>query len=352
MKKIDRILVVRFSSLGDIILLTPIFREIKTVFPDAKIDFLTSTTFGSICQNNPQIDQIIQLDRQKGTDDFARVKKLCISNRYDLIFDAHQSLRSRLLLVTLRGPFYRFRSGVFCIDKRSFKRNMLLRTGINLLRNAVAQREAYCQLLSEFVELKQMATNTELFPGESDNKRIAEIYNREELADKKLVALGPGSSFPGKCWPKEYYLELADLLQKEGYTVILLGSPDEIEPKFIYDHAKQQPVNLAGELSILESAELLRHCQLSISNDSAIVHMAEAMGTPAISIFGPTVKEFGYSPYRTHSRRIEISLKCRPCSRNGKGECKNRIERQCLREIPVSRVVESALQILNRHVTN
>ena len=352
MKKVDRILVVRFSSLGDIILLTPIFREIKNIFPNATIDFLTASTFAGICQNNPHIDQIIQLDRKKGNEDFSRIRKLCKANRYDLIFDAHQSLRSRLLLTNLHGPFYRYRSGIYCIDKRSFKRNILLLTGINFLKNAVAQREAYCLLLNSFSELEQLVTNTELFPGELEIQRVQEIFSKEQLASENLVAIGPGSSFPGKSWPKEYYLELTKLLQNEGYQVVILGSPGEIEPKFIYDRSRQKPLNLAGELSILESAEILRHCRLTISNDSAIVHMSEAMATPAISIFGPTVKEFGYSPYLKDSQRIEISLKCRPCSRNGKGECKIRIKRQCLRDISVNKVMDSALQILKGHVTN
>jgi len=344
--------VVRFSSLGDIILLTPLFREIKKLFPDSKLDFLTSTTFADVCQNNNNINEIIELDRQKGADAFSKIKEACRSKKYDLIFDAHQSLRSRLLLMSLRGPFYRFRNDVYGIDKRSFKRNLLLLTGINLLKRAVAQREAYCLLLSNFSDLPQMDTRTELFPGESEKSRIDEIISQNQLSDQNLVALGPGSSFAGKSWPKEYYLELSELLKNEGYTVLLLGSSGNTEPKYIFDNSQSKSLNLSGELSILESAELLRQCKLSISNDTAIAHMAEAMGTPAISIFGPTAKEFGYSPFLPASRRIEISLKCRPCSRNGKGECKNKIQRQCLRDIPVQMVLQSALQILVGHVTN
>ena len=351
MKQIGRILVIRFSSLGDIILLSPLFREAKKIFPKARVDFLTSTTFSSICANNNNINEIIQFDRSVGGGELARIRQLCVSNRYDLILDAHQSLRSRLLLTWLRGPFYRYHRGVACIDKRSLKRNLLLRTGINLLKNAVTQREAYCQLLSRFTQLQQMDTSTELFPGPAEQIRIKELISRYQMGDKNTIAIGSGSSFQGKSWPKEYYLELSEMLQNRGFAVVLLGSAGNTEPKFIFENSLKKPLNLSGDLSILESAELLKYCKLSISNDTAVAHMAEAMGTPAISIFGPTTKEFGYSPYLKESKRLELPLKCRPCSRNGSGECKNRIERQCLRDIPVKTVLESALQILKGHVT-
>ncbi|MCP4752032.1 MAG: glycosyltransferase family 9 protein [Proteobacteria bacterium] len=277
----------------------------------------------------------------------SRITRICRSNRYDVIFDAHCSLRSRLLLVRCFGPFYFLSQGTFRINKRSFKRNLLLGTGINLLKDSRSLREAYCSLLNKYANPSELDTATELFPGEAEEKKITDILHRFQFEEKPIVAVGPGASFPGKCWPKEYYLQLSDRLQELGYGVVLLGSENEAEPIWISENSAIKPINLAGQLTFLESAELVKRCRLVVSNDSAVVHFGEAMGTPVISIFGPTVKEFGYAPYLTRSRLLEIPLKCRPCSRNGKGDCKNRIQRQCLREIGYETVLKEALQILD-----
>ncbi len=343
---INQILVIRFSSLGDIILLTPLFREIKKQFPQAKLDFLTSTTFAGTCRNNPHIDRIIILDRKKGIKELFRTARLCRKNDYDLVFDAHRSPRSRLLLLKCFGIFNLSRKRILQIDKRNFQRNLLLLTGINLFDRPISQREAYGNMLKIKVAAPPPNLTTELFPGKEEARRVRNILHQFHLEGKRLVAVGPSASFPGKCWPKEYFLELSKRLQKAGYTVVLLGGGNDAESQWIFDSSKNKPVNLSGQLSYLQSAELLRHCQLSISNDSAVAHFAEAMGTSAIAIFGPTSKEFGYAPFLNQSLCVEIPMKCRPCSRNGKGKCKNNIKRQCLRDIRVETVLKHALEIL------
>ncbi len=345
---LNRVLIIRFSSLGDIILLTPLFREIHKHFPGVQIDFLTSTTFAGVCANNPHINQIIALDRTKGISALNRFISENPQDHYDLIIDAHRSLRSRLLLMKWLGIFSGFSQKTALMNKRSFKRNILLQTGFNLMTNAVSQREAYLNLIKRLTGPLKLASETELFPDQTEKESASNIVREHQLKEGKVVALGPGASFQGKCWPKESFLELSEALQNAGYQVILLGSREEIEPPWIFENSRKKPLNLAGELSFRETAAILEHCHLVVSNDSAIVHFAEAMQVPALAIFGPTVRGFGYAPFLNQSRIMEINLKCRPCSRNGKGRCKNRIQRQCLREIRVERVLEASLQILGR----
>jgi len=345
MKK-DRILVVRFSSLGDIILLTPLFREIKKVFPDSSVDFLTSTAFADICQNNPHIDEIIALDRKKGNSELSRVVDLCQNKQYDLILDAHQSLRSRFLLWRWFGAFLPFKKNIVRINKRSFKRNLLLITGINIMKNSLSQREEYCSLIKDFTGPLLIETKTELFPGEKEQKRVKELIQKKQLNGKKVVALGVGASFPGKCWPKENFLTLTRLLQDKGFSVIFLGGKEDQEPGWILNQCTEKPVNLAGELSFLETAEVLKYCQLVISNDSAVVHFGEAMGIPALAVFGPTVREFGYAPFLEQSKIVEVDLDCRPCSRNGKGKCRKKVKRECLKLVSVEMVMADVKEVL------
>ena len=326
--------------------MTPLFREIKKIFPQAHIDFLTSTTFASICKNNPHIDQIIPFDRKQGKEALNLIARQFASQQYDLVFDAHQSLRSRLLLKKSFGWFGSGKTQIFRIDKRSWQRNLLLLWKINFLKDFPSQREAYCQLLQKFADPEQLDSSSELYPSAAERERVHQILEQNNLLGETLVAIGPSASFPGKCWSKDNFLELTKQLQSQGAKVLLLGGPEDIEPAWIVDNCEQKPLDLSNELSFLESAEVLSYCKLAISNDSAIVHFAEAMGTPALSIFGPTVKEFGYGAFLEHSKVIEVNLPCRPCSRNGKGKCTNKIQRQCLRDIPVERLMQAAMNVL------
>ncbi len=344
---VERILVIRFSSLGDIILLTPLFREIKKQFTNAKLDFLTTTTFDSVCENNPHLDSIISFERSNESAEIARITSLLKRNKYDLILDAHNSLRSRIILIRAFGFFYWLNSSIKSIDKRSWKRNLLLSFKINLLKQAISQKEAYCRLITRDQKNIPADCSSELFPSKQDQERVKVILHDFNFEGKTIVALGPGASFAGKCWPKEYYLELAQRFHKKDVSVLLLGGDKDQEPVWVEQNSQSPVLNMAGKLSYLETAAILQKCKLAISNDSAIVHFSEAVGTPAIAIFGPTVKEFGYAPFLKNSQLIDLSLSCRPCSRNGKGACRNLINRQCLVEIPVDRVFENAIKILN-----
>ena len=345
---LNRVLIIRFSSLGDIILLTPLFREINRHFPGIEIDFLTSTTFAGVCANNPHINQIIAVDRKKGLPALNRFITEHPQERYDLIIDAHHSLRSRLLLIKWLGVFNGFSRKTVSIDKRSFKRNLLLLTGINRMKDAISQREAYLNLIRHLTGPTKFEMETELYPNSIEKEHALTLIREHQLEGEKIVALGPGASYRGKCWPQESFLELSEELQKTGYPVVLLGADGETEPNWIFENSSTKPLNLAGKLSFRETAALLEHCHLVVSNDSAVVHFAEAMKIPALAIFGPTVREFGYAPFLDRSRAIEIELKCRPCSRNGKGKCTNRIQRQCLRDIKVKTVFKASLQTLEQ----
>ncbi len=339
--KVKRILVIRFSSLGDIILLSSIFHNIKSQFRDSQIDFLTSSTFESVCCNNPHISSVIAFERNKGASEYKRIVSLLQANKYDLIIDAHNSIRSRILLFKSFGLFYRMRSNIRSIDKRSWKRNLLLSFKINFLKNAVTQREAYCQLVPVINGTIPCNSSTELFPSEDDQNRVKAILHDFNSEGKLLVGLGPGASFAGKCWPKENYLELIKKLQGLNVAVVLLGGKDDHEVSWIESNCDFQVLNVAGRLSFLETAAMLKECLFSISNDSAIVHFSEAMKTPSIAIFGPTTKEFGYTPFLPKSMLLEVPLACRPCSRNGKGACQNPLIRQCLADISVDLVFEA-----------
>ena len=336
---IKKILVIRFSSLGDIILITAFIRELRKQFPLAQIDFLTSTTFSGVLENNPYLSDIIQFNRGKKLPELNRIGNKCKKTNYDLIFDAHRSLRSRLFILKLFGFKSFYKKNIIRIDKRSLKRNLLLAFKINKFDKIVSQRQAYCQLLNSVLPFENHNTETDLFPGKNHKEKIQKILSENGYVFKEFVAIGPGASFPGKCWAKEKYLKLIKVLIQRKHKIVIIGGSREPETEWIAKRVSDTVLNLAGKLSYLESAALLASAKLTICNDSAIMHFSEAVKTPVLSIFGPTVKEFGFGPFLKDSHLMDVELPCRPCSRNGKGKCSNKIDRQCLKDIDVDSVV-------------
>lgn len=346
----EKILIIRFSSLGDIILVTPLFRETKRIFPDAQIDFLTAKEFGGICENNPHIRKQLLLDRKRSKESFQEILETVRAEGYDLVLDAHRSLRSRALIWKWFGFFTSsFSKKIKNIDKRSWKRNLLLmkRFKLNLLKESYpSQRGAYLDLLSDF-NSGQKDTSTELYPSDAQYGKIQGLLDQHNPDGRKMIAFGPSASFPGKCWPKERFFELGQKLKEDGYQIFLMGGPGDLEAKWLEEKSNGEFINLAGTLSFLETAAFLKQCRLAISNDSAVVHFAEAMKTPVVSIFGPTAAEFGYGPFLEKSSLMAADLKCRPCSRNGKGECHNPVERECFLLVDVDQVYKKTIEILS-----
>jgi len=342
-QQVRKILVVRFSSLGDLILTTPFFREVKKLFPQAEVHFLTSSTFAPLFEGNPHIDKQLIFDRSAGAEEVKRWALQIGFEQYDLLFDLHRSLRSRLLLLKALGPFSR---RLIPINKRSLKRNLLLKFGWDRFDQPEPQRLAYLATLKGFAKTQALASDTELFPSTADHQQVEDILREKRIEGNPLICLGPSASFDLKCWPKERFLALGLALYDQGYQPLSLGAASDLEPVYLEEASDGKIINLAGQFSFLQSAAMLKKARLSISNDSAVVHFSEAVGTPSIALFGPTVAQFGYAPFLEQSQIMERDLGCRPCSRNGKGGCTNPKGRLCMEDITADQVVEAALKTL------
>ncbi|OGG95317.1 MAG: hypothetical protein A2527_07280 [Candidatus Lambdaproteobacteria bacterium RIFOXYD2_FULL_50_16] len=333
-----KILIVRFSSLGDLILTTPFIREARHLFKEAKLDLLTAKEFSPLFAQNPHLNQILTYDR-KAKESLGPLAKQIRAENYDLVFDLHRSPRSTLLLALAFGPF----SGkVKRVDKRSLKRNLLITFQLDLFPEVVSQRQACLKLLQPKVGKLRLADHTELFPSPEDFEAVKPIINDPKVSGKPLIAIGPSASFPLKCWPKESYLELCLALEKLGFGVVLLGGSFDLEPAWIA--ARSQAVDASGRLSFLGTSALLANCKLSVSNDSAVVHFSEAVKTAVVALFGPTAAQFGFGPFLGNSMLLALDLPCRPCSRNGIGKCTNKENLACLKGIKPEMVLELVLE--------
>ena len=189
-----------------------------------------------------------------------------------------------------------------------------------------------------------------VYPSVSDKRYIDSFLEGLSVGKTKgLVALAPGTVWNTKRWPKEKFAELCRQLSSYRYGSILIGGREDVALcGEIASLAKVEGVfNAAGRLSLLQSAELLRRCGLIIANDSAPVHLAMAVGTPVLVIFGATVPEFGFAPCGPRDVVVEtIGLPCRPCSIHGGKKCPIGTF-DCMRFISSERVLREALSILS-----
>jgi len=343
----SNILLIRFSSLGDLVLTTPIYRELRKVYPDSRLTLLTSEGFGRVLENNPHLDEIIYHHRKETRNDLEKLIDQLRLQKFDLIYDIHNSLRSRWIGWQLKR--HAPKPEHWLIEKRTLARELQIRFGWGQFFNGKSQREQWLEPLRRH-HTGALSTKTELFPSIADKNYVKAWLNQNDLQDKPFVCIGASASFPLKCWPLQNFKKLIENIIQSGISVVLVGTNGEIETEELaeYFRGSQNVFCAAGIFTILQSAALLEMANAVVANDTSIIHLAEAMRTPTIALFGPTVKEFGYAPMLAQSRLIEtdLALRCRPCSRTGKGTCKNREQQICMYSISTQKVWDAAQLLL------
>ena len=343
----SNILLIRFSSLGDLVLTTPIYRELRKINPDSRLTLLTSEGFGRVLENNPHLDEIIYHHRKETRNDLKKLINQLRLQKFDLIYDIHNSLRSRWIGWQLKR--HAPKPEHWLIEKRTLARELQIRFGWGQFFNGKSQREQWLEPLRRH-HTGALSTKTELFPSVADKNYVKAWLNQNDLQDKPFICIGASASFPLKCWPLQNFKQLVENIIQSGVSVVLVGANGEIETEELaeYFRGSQNVFCAAGIFTILQSAALLEMANAVVANDTSIIHLAEAMRTPSIALFGPTVKEFGYAPMLAQSRLIEtdLALRCRPCSRTGKGTCKNREQQICMYSISTQKVWDAAQLLL------
>ncbi len=309
--KIEKILVVQTAFIGDVILITPLIREIKKIFPNALLDVMVIPQASNLLENNPNINSIIEFDKRKNKfSAFFKTLNLLRKNKYDLAISPHSSFTSAILMllsqIKYRVGFARWTSQKFLTHRLPH-----LKKTLKIKKNL--------HLLSIFTQ-KELPTQTELFPTREMFANADNLLKPLVNSSRKIIALAPGSNWFTKRWPVEYYKELVSKLNNSNYGIVFIGSNVERE---ICEDIKPNNnfINLAGELSLLESAALISRCDLMICNDSGAMHLANAVNTDVFVFFGPTVQSIGYPPIGKNDYVFEVDLDCRPCSSHGTKEC-------------------------------
>lgn len=303
-----KILVVRFSSIGDIVLTSSVIRCIKNQLPHATIHFLTKDKFHELVEFNPYISRIICL----GNNWNETIDELKQEN-YDYIIDLHNNLRTHRLLLALKRTSFSF-------PKRNLKKYLLTNFKWNLLDKNEHVVHRY------FSAVKKLGVVTDNGPNDffTDPKKELELtqYN---LLPKKFVAVAIGAQFKTKRLPID---KLVEIINKIDLTIVLLGNKDESKDAetIILKANQKNIISLCGKLSLLDSASIIKNSGVLLTHDTGLMHIAACFDTPIVAVWGnttPVLGMYAYTPTNLNQViNFEVdSLSCRPCSKIGFNVC-------------------------------
>ena len=302
LSKFNNILIIRLSSLGDILLTTPFFRAIKTQFPNIKIDMLVREEYLDVIKLNPYLANKV-LFKKHGNNDKELSEQLK-NNGYELIIDLQNNIRSHKIVSSLNIKNLKF-------DKKSLDKFLLVNLKINKLKESPQIPIRYTNTIRN---LKLDIQGLDLFTDKSPNPEI--------VGKTDLIGFCPGARHFTKRWPKEYFIELGNKLAQNGYDIVLFGGKIDNDICEELHKAISNSINLSNDDDLLQTATDMKLCTAVVCNDSGLMHTASAVGKKVVTIFGSTVKEFGFAPYNCTNLILENnSLNCRPCSHIGRSDC-------------------------------
>jgi len=321
-----KILIIRMSSIGDIILATSFLDSVKKKYPNSSIDFLIKKEFSPLLQNHPQINNVIELDKSEGLKGLINLGKHLMHQGYYKVFDIHNVFRSKIL------SFFFKRKIFFQIKKPRLKRFMLFNLKLNFFKKDFSHIKMYHSILEDIHSFPR----TSLYVS-SDEINRAKSFLKKEGVDQEFICIVPGAAWKQKQLPVDKYNELIDILNKKfAFKIVLLGSKNDT----ICDEIKKDIniVNLKDKTSLRMAMSILTISEHTFGSDTGLLHASEALNTPVSMILGPTSMETGASINHPNSKIFEKNnLWCRPCSQNGKRPC-IRKEQYCLTGININEI--------------
>lgn len=342
----SKVLIIRLSSMGDILLTSALVRMIKSKYPNIQLDFALANSFFEIYKFNPYISNLFEYDKSKYSNEQEKDKKIWLKSadieKYDLIIDLQKNIRS-----------YRLSKGIYN-NISKIKKNRINKLSLKYFKkpsnNNIIQIPDIYAAAAAPLELSDDGLGLEIWlPKDIEQKTYTPHSRQSEIGDKLKIAIAPGAHHFTKRWPAEKFAELINLSAKEyDAEFLLLGGPKDSEICAHIKSAVERSVNdCSGSKSIIETAEYLDECSLLITNDTGVMHIAAARQVPICAIFGSTVREFGFAPYRVKHEIVEKNLKCRPCTHIGRANCPKK-HFDCMNKISPLDIMSSMERLLDK----
>lgn len=324
--KTQKILIIRFSSIGDIVLTTPIIRALKQQLPKVEIHYLTKKSNFSLLQNNKYIDKIHILE---DNDLYRKLKE----ENYDFVVDLHKNIRSFKIKARLKTKSKAF-------PKLNFKKFLLVNFKINKLPNI--------HIVDRYFEAT-IPLNVK-----NDNKGLDYFLQEEDFISPDAlpldfqsgyIAIVVGSKHYTKQMPLNLLIEICKGIDK---PIILLGDKTDLaKATQIEKEAGTRVFNGCGAYNINQSSALIKNSLGVIAADTGLMHIASALDKNIICLWGNTVMDFGMYPYRSEDSKAEThnfevkNLSCRPCSKLGYNKCPKK-HFKCMQEQNIEKIIEIA----------
>lgn len=340
-KDFKRILVVRTDRIGDVLLSTPVIKALRDKYPHAFIAMMVSPYAKEIVEGNPYLDKVIILAKDsehKNWRGFLSLVRELKRMKFDLALILHPTNRVHLLTFLSAIPKrvgYDRKLGFLLTDKIRHTKQLGEKHELDYSLDLLRYLGIEVKERNLFIPLRPEA-----------GKWVEELFREEGIASTdKLLALNPAASCPSKIWPAERFAQAADkLAQKYGFKILVIAGPKDLRlADLLIKNLHSRVLNLAGKTSVAQLASLLKRCSLFISNDSGPLHIASAVGTPVISIFGRN--QAGLSPKRWGPVGVRDKILHRAvCIECLAHNCQKQFA--CLKAISVEDVVSAADAIL------
>jgi len=337
-----KVLIIQLQPIGDVVRATPVVAKLQERYPQSRIDFLIYDRYAELLEGNPRVNEIITLNgrfRQENIninqilEELKELADRLQEKRFDLVVNLHDTTLSGILAYLTKAKEIK---GVVLNEFGHFT----IPPGwiINPHESGLNLVEAYLRN----VGLDTEGANLEVYLEEEDLAFRDEFLRKEGIGEKELlIGLNPGAAVYSKRWPKEGFAQVGDQLSREYRAkLILFGGPQD---KGLADEMvrvmESTPINLVGRTTLKGLAALLERCNLFITNDSGPMHIAAAVNTPMVAIFGSSSLKAN-SPYGGRYVTLQADLPCVPC---GRSYCE---ELNCLKSITVEEVLASCRKIL------
>lgn len=335
------ILVIRFSSFGDVLQSLSIVGRLKEEWPNAKIHFVTRSEFAHLVEEHPGVFRVWCLNKREGLKGLMRLSSGLNGENWTHVYDSHNNLRSRILCFFLNGPFgiRRLWKGHKFIRRsiQRWKRFLLFRFRINKFEQPFSGQRDLLKPLEKWGVSFRLPEVPQLYFSSKSKE-----FESMSLPDE-YVTLAPSAAHELKRWPLNHWKDLIEKMPNSSFVV--LGGPEDDFLKELVKVDSARVFNMAGKLSLAESSRLVISSQLLVSNDTGLMHVAEQAGTSCVALMGPA--PFGF-PSRPRTKVMELDLPCRPCSKHGQGPCVNKDKfHKCMVDISPDQVVAVANQLLS-----
>ncbi len=340
----NKILIIRMSSIGDVLLTTPVIRHLKNKFPGSRIDFVIKEEFVDLLKYHPNIDYLFRYDKNDEVNSLKKIRQQIRNQHYDLILDLHKNFRSYYLAATSGAKqVIRYKKGVI-------QRFLLVKFKLNRYNTIIPIYQRYLNCLNRYETIYD-GQGLDIFFDQKTEKRVMENYsNLLNHSSGLTIGIAPGAKHATKQWTAEGFASVINfLIGNNNARIVLFGS--DADQKIVQSLSiNQSPLvlNVCGKLSLLETAALMSHCEIVLTHDSGLMHLATALKKKVVAIFGSTTEELGFFPYTTQHIIVQNeNLKCRPCSHIGRKKCPKG-HFKCMKQITAEQVISAIEGLLGK----